>query len=97
MLRITVMTTGQHRATVALEGSLSGPWVGELERSLSALTAERDARAVDVRLDAVTFIDAGGKDLLGRIHKRGMRLVASGCMNRAVVDEITAPTTRKDD
>lgn len=97
MLRITVTTSGQDRSTVALEGSLSGPWVDELARSLMALTVDRDPRAIDVRLDAVTFIDSAGKDLLRRIHQRGMRLLASGCMNRATVDEITRRTTRADD
>lgn len=91
MLRITVTTTGRDRTTVALEGSLSGPWVGEVERALSAFTA---GPSTCVQLDGVTFIDAAGKELLRRVHQRGVRLLASGCMNRATVDEITGQTSR---
>jgi hypothetical protein len=84
MLRISV-TMGQKQATVTLEGSLSGPWVDELARTLEALADG----ALDVQLDAVTFIDGAGKTLLRTLCARGVRLRASGCMNRAIVEEIT--------
>jgi len=87
MLRITV-TTGSDRATLTLEGRVAGPWLEEIARSWSHVRAPRDARAVEIHLDAVTFIDAGGKSLLRTIHEQGAVLVASGCMTRAIVDEI---------
>ena len=94
MLRISVITDGG-RAAVTLEGSLSGPWVDELARTLQALAEEREAGTLDVRLDAVTFIDGAGKLLLRSLCARGVGLEASGCMNRAIVEEITSAQDRR--
>jgi ABC-type transporter Mla MlaB component len=89
MLRIT-NGTGRQGATLVLEGRLAGPWVDELARCWKALTASRAARAVHVDLDGVTFIDAGGRALLRTMHEEGAKLAAcSGCMTRAIVEEIT--------
>ena len=93
MLRISV-TTGGKRAAVTLEGSLSGPWVDELARTLQALTDEQEGRTLVVRLESVTFIDAAGKLLLRALCERGVHLRASGCMNRAIVAEITGAKDR---
>ena len=87
MLRITV-TTRPDGATVALEGRLAGPWVDELRACWRSLVATRDARPIRVDLDAVTFIDSGGKALLWAMHEQGAALVASGCMTRATIEEI---------
>jgi hypothetical protein len=38
---------------------------------------------------AVTFIDGKGKALLAEMHQHGAELVAEGCMNSAIVEEIT--------
>ena len=87
MLRITV-TTYPEGVTVALEGRLAGPWVDELARCWKALTATQDAGSMRVQLDAVTFIDATGKALLRVMHEQGTALAASGCMTRAILEEI---------
>jgi ABC-type transporter Mla MlaB component len=89
MLRITNGTC-REGATLVLEGRLTGPWVDELARCWEALTATRDARSVSIDLDAVTFIDAGGRELLRTMYEAGAVLEAcSGCMTRAIVEEIT--------
>jgi anti-anti-sigma regulatory factor len=88
MLRISV-TTGRRRAAVTLEGSLSGPWVDELARTLEALGDEQRSPIV-LRLASVTFIDGAGRLLLRSLCARGVLLRASGCMNRAIVAEITS-------
>ncbi|MGC2887701.1 MAG: TolC family protein, partial [Candidatus Acidiferrum sp.] len=36
----------------------------------------------------VSFIDAAGKTLLKEIYQQGGRLIAEGCLNQAIVDEI---------
>ena len=36
----------------------------------------------------VTFIDERGKALLAEMHQHGAELVAEGCMNTAIVEEI---------
>ncbi len=87
MLRITI-TTRPEGVTVVLEGRLAGPWVEELARCWRAPTATQDAGLVCVQLDAVTFIDAAGKELLRTVHTEGATLAASGCMTRAILEEI---------
>jgi ABC-type transporter Mla MlaB component len=87
MLRISV-TTRPGGATVTLEGRLAGLWVDELARCWSSVTALRDASAVRVELEAVTFIDLAGKAALRRMREEGAVLFASGCMTRAILEEI---------
>ncbi len=87
MLRITI-TTRPEGMTVALEGRLAGPWVDELARCWKALTATQDAGSVCVQLDTVTFIDAAGKALLRTMDEEGAAFAASGCMTRAILEEI---------
>ena len=87
MLRITT-TIRRGRTTVALEGRLAGPWVDELRASWRSLATTRDASSIRVDLDAVTFIDTAGKALLWAMHQQGAALTATGCMTRALLDEI---------
>jgi len=87
MLRITI-TTHLEGVTVVLEGRLAGSWVDELARCWGALTAMRDVGLVCVQLDAVTFIDAAGKELLRTMHEEGATLAASASMTRAILEEI---------
>ncbi len=39
-------------------------------------------------LCGVSFIDAAGKVLLKEIHQQGGKLIAEGCLNQAIVEEI---------
>ena len=52
------------------------------------MTALRDASSVRVELEAVTFIDSAGKAVLRRMREEGAVLFASGCMTRAILEEI---------
>jgi hypothetical protein len=85
MLKITTRTdpTG---TTFELEGKLAGPWVQELEGCWQEVT--NSDRSVRVLLCAVTFIDDKGRDLLLEMHRYGAELVAEGCMNKAIIDDI---------
>jgi hypothetical protein len=95
MLRISVITPPDE-ATVTVEGRLAGPWVAELERCWRSLAAMHAPRSVRVELDAVTFIDASGKTLLGAMYAEGATLVASGCKTRALLEEFrTAQYARR--
>lgn len=87
MLKITVHKTGGE-VRLRVEGRLTGPWVGELER---VWLAERpsDAGSVAVELTNVTFIGTDGKALLRRMWREGAVLVAHGCCTGHIVDEIT--------
>jgi anti-anti-sigma regulatory factor len=71
-----------------LEGRLAGPWVEELNGYWHKLTGSQRGNAV-IDLSGVTFIDAAGKVLLGRLWRQGARLHATGCLTRCIVEEIT--------
>jgi hypothetical protein len=85
MLKITTRTD-LTEINFELEGKLAGPWVQELE--VCWREAANSERAVKVLLCAVTFIDDKGRDLLVEMYRGGAELVAEGCMNKAIVDEI---------
>ena len=89
MLRIT---TERRRAKVFLsvEGKLTGPWVAALEQCWRELHAASPREKFLVNLCGVSFIDAAGKVLLKEIHRQGGQLVAEGCLNQAIVNEIVA-------
>jgi hypothetical protein len=88
MLRITV----HHDAgpfVFQLEGKLIGPWVREAEDCWQRTLASRCKTEGRLDLTGVTLIDAPGKAFLAAAHAQGAQLVASGCLMRAIVAEIT--------
>jgi outer membrane protein len=87
MLRIT---TEKRRGKTVLnvEGRLAGPWVGALEQCWRELRAASPEEKFHVDLCGVSFIDAAGKVLLKEIHRQGGALIAEGCLNQAIVQEI---------
>ena len=85
MLKITTQTDAT-RTTFELEGGPTGAWVQELQDSWRK--AANSDRPVRVMVCAVTFIDDKGKALLAEMHQHGAELVAEGCMNSAIVEEI---------
>ena len=89
MLRIT---NEKKRGKICLnvEGRLAGPWVGALEQCWRELRAASPQDKFHVNLCGVSFIDAAGKVLLKEIHRQGGRLVAEGCLNQAILEEIVA-------
>jgi ABC-type transporter Mla MlaB component len=87
MLKITIRADAKGM-TFVLEGKLAGPWVKELEVCQRSARAQ-ERRPVRFDLSAVTFIDAEGKALLGRVCREGAELIASGCLNKCIVEEIT--------
>jgi len=87
MLKITMrIETGV--MTFELEGRLAGPWVKELELCWRSAVSTQRIYPVRVDLSSVTFIDAEGKDLLGRMYREGAKLVATGCLNKSIVEGI---------
>ncbi|HUC53543.1 MAG TPA: TolC family protein [Candidatus Cybelea sp.] len=89
MLRITTEKK-RGRMFLGVEGRLAGPWVGALEQCWRELHAASPREKFHVDLCAVSFIDAAGKVLLKEIHRQGGQLVAEGCLNQAIVQEIVA-------
>lgn len=85
MLKITRQDS-ETQTVFELEGKLAGPWVEELDSCWR--DAAGDGRSLKVLLCAVTFVDERGRDLLTEMYRNGAELVAEGCMNKAIVDEI---------
>ena len=85
MLKITTQTDAT-RTIFELEGRLAGAWVQELEDCWRK-AADSD-RPVRVMVCAVTFMDDKGIALLAEMHQHGAELVAEGCMNKGIVEEI---------
>ncbi len=87
MLKITIQRK-VGGMTLALEGKLAGPWVKELELCWHSANGTQQISPVRVDLTSVTFIDEEGKDLLKKMYREGTELVASGCLNKCIVEGI---------
>src|SRR5215470_14044109 len=89
MLRITTERK-KGRTVLSVEGRLSGPRVSMLEQCWRELRADAPDEKYNVNLCGVTFIDGAGKVLLKAMHSEGAQLLAEGCLNQAIVREITS-------
>ena len=87
MLKIT-MQIAAGVMTFELEGKLAGPWVKELELCWRTAASTQQIHPVRVDLSSVTFIDEEGKSLLDRMYQEGAKLVATGCLNKCIVEGI---------
>ena len=87
MLRITTEKK-RGKTILSVEGRLVGQWVTALEECWRDLRASAPGEKFSVDLCGVSFIDAAGKVLLRTIHRDGGQLVAEGCLNQAIVNEI---------
>jgi outer membrane protein len=94
MLRIT-SDKKKGRVILTVEGKLAGPWVGTLEQCWRELRAASPDERFSLNLCAVSFIDPAGKTLLKEIHRQGGQLIAEGCLNQAIVREISDTSTHK--
>ena len=87
MLRITTQKK-RGRTVLNIEGRLTGTLVGTLEQCWRELRGASPTEKVHINLCGVSFIDAAGKMLLKEIYRQGGELVAEGCLNQAIVDDI---------
>lgn len=88
MLRITVFGN-KEETTLQLEGRLASDMVREAEKSWRTVREQNPEQRIRVDLTSVTYIDAVGKRFLQQAHQHGAHLIASGCLTRAYVEEIT--------
>ncbi len=88
MLKIT-SEKNHNSVRLRVEGSLTGPWVGELEHEWQTI---RSAGAVPLVVDltGVTFVGEDGKALLKQLWRKGTQLIATGCCIGHLVEEIAA-------
>src|SRR6516162_11738431 len=87
MLRITTETK-RGRTVLTVEGRIAGASVAVLEQCWRDLYRTSPRQKFSVSLCGVSFIDNAGKVLLKEMHRRGAELLAEGCLNQAIVDEI---------
>ncbi len=73
MLRISVIESAEHAATLHLEGQVAGLWTAELGDLCERLLAER--RRVTLDLADVSLIDRPGLALLAALSRRSVTLV----------------------
>jgi outer membrane protein len=95
MLRITTEIK-RGKLTLYIEGRLTGPWVGALEQCWRELSDRGEREKFFINLCGVSFIDDAGKVLLKEMHRQGGELIAEGCLNQAIVNEIVSKKTKKD-
>ena len=97
MLRITVLHEARG-TTFKMEGKLTHEWVAEAERSWTAFSNIPRNECVVVDLCGVSFVDNPGRELLARMHSSGAKLIGTGPMTSALIEEICAekrPPSRK--
>lgn len=87
MFRITTHTT-DGELVLKLEGSLTGPWVAELDACWRGGIETLDGRRIRVDLTAVCHVDEAGRDLMTRMYRGGAHFLARGCVMPEVVREI---------
>src|SRR2546426_12789525 len=81
MLKITIQITASG-VTFALEGKLASPWVKELELCWRSAASTQRIYPVRVDLSSVTFIDAAGKGLIGRVDRGRAKILWAGGVNK---------------
>ena len=87
MFRIHI-NDAEEATTFMLEGRLVGPWVSELENCWQRAVAAEPRRSVLVNLQEVSFVDSAGIALLTRMCRHGVRLMSTGIMMNAIVEEV---------
>lgn len=87
MLRITTLR-GERGATLRLEGKLAQEWVREAEKEWEALAAAPQCDRIVIDLCGVSFVDDPGRELLKRMHSAGAKLIGTGLVTSALIEEI---------
>ena len=88
MLRISTITK-RTKTVLTIEGRIAGPSVGTVEQCWRELYAASPKQKFIVNLCGVSFIDSAGKVLLREMHRLGAEFHAEGCLNQAIVEEIS--------
>jgi hypothetical protein len=89
MLRVT-KSENAGKTTFKLEGKLTGCWVDVMEQCWRQAVADGAAGPFTVDLNAITYVDERGTDLLREMHKRGVDLRAATCLGKGIVEQVTS-------
>jgi len=88
MLKISTESSG-NVVLLVLEGSLSGPWIAELESACQRADIDQQPERIRVDLSEVTFVSNEGKELLERICGIGVEVVSSDLLTKALCEELS--------
>jgi anti-anti-sigma regulatory factor len=89
MLRIYIINE-PYSVTVKVEGKIIQEWATELRNTWMALADGAPGKRTIVDLYHVSFVDDFGRQLLVDMHAAGAKLVGSGPMISAMLDDITS-------
>ena len=95
MLRIGVQDEKESTSFI-IEGKLTAPWAPELEKCWRSVVASEPSKLIIVNLASVTFIDITCRELLTRMRRQGVKLVPTGCLMKAIVEQIEADVLRSE-
>ena len=87
MLRVSVLNDPKS-TRFKLEGKLAYEWVCEAEKVWAGLRAMNRKKKVIVDLFDVSFVDGAGWQLLSEMHRAGAKLLGSGPLISALIEEI---------
>jgi outer membrane protein TolC len=88
MLRISTETK-RAKTILTIEGRIAGSSVVTVEQCWRELYSASPKQKFVVNLCGVSFIDNAGKVLLREMHRLGVDFQAEGCLNQAIVSEIS--------
>ena len=86
MLRVTRSET-EGKTDFKLEGKLAGSWVDVMEQCWNQAVAEGGQGSIAVDLSAITYVDARGTELLRQMHQQGVKLSATTCLGKGIVEQ----------
>ena len=87
MFRISVVDTRSERRLV-VEGTLLGPWVGELRTSWRNACQERGGRKLIVDLRNLTTLSREGEDAILDLIKEGAKFSCGNVLTKHVLKQL---------
>jgi len=91
------ITAQQESSTTRLflEGKLAGRCVDELDKCWQTCPSSEVPMLVD--LTNVSFVDDHGKELLARMHNKGIKLFSTSLMTKCLIEEIENTAAKSGD
>ena len=81
--------------SLTIEGKLTRPCAIELENCWQTVMVAEPLKSIIVNLAAVTFVDSECREVLIRMRRQGVKLVPTGCLMKAIVEQIDAEVAQE--
>lgn len=94
MFRISIIDTPTQR-TLVVEGTLVGPWVGELCTAWRNACQERGERKLVVDLRNLTTMSRAGEDAIFDLMKEGAKFSCGNVLTNHVVKQLARKKQRE--